>query len=230
MPPQGFHHTHRTSWLRAVVLGANDGITSTASLLVGLASAHASRVSVLIAGVAGVVAGTMSMAAGEYVSVSSQADVEEADLLLERKGLEDDEPAERAELTAIYVSRGLSKELAAEVADQLMASDALGAHARDELGITDTLRARPLQAALASGASFSIGGCIPLIAALLASAPQQRWLVFVTSAVCLALLGGAAARAGGAGVGKGAARVLLWGLLAMGVTAAVGSLLAVVQG
>jgi VIT1/CCC1 family predicted Fe2+/Mn2+ transporter len=211
------------------VLGANDGITSTASLLVGLASAHASRASLLIAGVAGVVAGTMSMAAGEYVSVSSQADVEEADLLLERKGLEDDEPAERAELTAIYVSRGLTTELAAEVADQLMARDALGAHARDELGITDTLRARPLQAAIASGASFSIGGCIPLIAAVIASAPEQGRLVFVTSAVSLALLGAAAARAGGASALKGSVRVLLWGLLAMGVTAAVGSLLAIVE-
>lgn len=225
MPPLRFHRTHRTSWLRAAVLGANDGITSTASLLVGLASAHASRSSLLIAGVAGVVAGTMSMAAGEYVSVSSQADAEEADLLLERKGLEDDEPGEREELTGIYVSRGLTTELAAQVADQLMARDALGAHARDELGITDTLRARPLQAALASGASFSVGGAIPMLAALLASTAHQSLIIFLSSAACLAFLGAAAARAGGASMWKGTSRVLLWGILAMGVTAIVGSLL-----
>lgn len=226
MPPLRFHRTHRTSWLRAAVLGANDGITSTASLLVGLASAHASRSSLLIAGVAGVVAGTMSMAAGEYVSVSSQADAEEADLLLERKGLEDDEPGEREELTGIYVSRGLTTELAAQVADQLMARDALGAHARDELGITDTLRARPLQAAVASGASFSVGGAIPMLAAVLAAAPHQSLIIFLSSAACLAFLGGASARAGGASMWKGTLRVLLWGILAMGVTAIVGSLLA----
>lgn len=228
MPPQRFHHTHRTSWLRAAVLGANDGVISTASLLVGLASAHASRSSLLIAGVAGVVAGTMSMAAGEYVSVSSQADAEQADLRLERKGLEDDEPGERAELTAIYVARGLRPELASQVADELMARDALGAHARDELGITDTLRARPLQAAAASGATFSIGGAIPVLAALLASASHQWVVIFVTSAVCLALLGAAAARAGGASVWKGTSRVLLWGVVAMGITAGVGTLLSAV--
>jgi VIT1/CCC1 family predicted Fe2+/Mn2+ transporter len=223
MPPQRFHHTHRTSWLRAAVLGANDGITSTASLLVGMASAHASPGNLLLAGVAGLVAGTLSMAAGEYVSVSSQADAEKADLLLERKGLEDNEPAERAELTSIYVARGLTTELAAQVADQLMARDALAAHARDELGITETLRARPLQAALASGASFSVGALVPLLAAIF-GAPQAS-VISVTSLVCLTLLGAAAAQAGGASILTGAARLLLWGALAMGITAAVGAAL-----
>lgn len=230
MPPLHFHRTHRTSWLRATVLGANDGITSTASLLVGLSSAHASWASLVIAAVAAVVAGTMSMAAGEYVSVSSQADVEEADLLLERRGIEDNEPAERDELRQIYVSRGLTLELATQVADQLMARDALGAHARDELGITETLRARPLQAACASGASFALGGFIPVLAALVAAPAYQRPVVFVTSIACLALLGAAAARAGGASVWKGTTRVLIWGVLAMGITAVVGTLLAAVEG
>lgn len=222
MPPLRFHRTQRTGWLRAAVLGANDGITSTASLLVGLASAHSSRDTLLTAGVAALVAGTMSMAAGEYVSVSSQADTEKADLLLERKGLETDEPAERAELTAIYVARGLTTELAIQVTDQLMARDALGAHARDELGITDALRARPLQAALASAASFSVGALIPLLAALLSDTLP---VISLTSLLCLMLLGAAAARAGGASMVTGAVRVLLWGALAMGVTAAVGALL-----
>jgi vacuolar iron transporter family protein len=225
MPPPKYHHTHRTGWLRAAVLGANDGIISTASLLAGMASAHASRSSLLLAAVAGLTAGTMSMAAGEYVSVSSQADVEEADLRLERKGLESDPPGEQAELTEIYRSRGLSPELARQVAEQLMARDALGAHARDELGITDTMRARPLQAALASGLSFCCGAIVPLLAILLG--PPHPLYIGAVSLLCLALLGAAAARIGGASIVAGSGRILLWGGLAMAVTAAIGALLSV---
>jgi vacuolar iron transporter family protein len=218
-----FHRTHRTSWLRAAVLGANDGIISTASLLVGMASAHAARSSLLIAGVAGLAAGTMSMAAGEYVSVSSQADVEAADLQLERTGLEADPPGEHAELSQIYESRGLSPELARQVAAQLMARDALGAHARDELGITETMRARPLQAALASGLSFCGGALVPLLSIVLA--PPDPVAISISSLVCLGLLGAAAASIGGASPVTGACRVLLWGSLAMAATAAIGLLL-----
>jgi VIT1/CCC1 family predicted Fe2+/Mn2+ transporter len=225
MPPLRHHRSHRTSWLRAAVLGANDGIISTASLLVGMASAQAPRDSLLLAGIAGLVAGTMSMAAGEYVSVSSQADVEAADLRLERKGLENDPPGEHAELTQIYESRGLSPELAHQVAAQLMARDALGAHARDELGITDTMRARPLQAALASGTSFCAGALVPLLAIVLG--PPHPLFICVSSLVCLALLGALAARIGGAGMLTGAGRVLLWGSFAMGTTAIIGALLGV---
>jgi vacuolar iron transporter family protein len=218
------HRTGKAGWLRAAVLGANDGILSTASLVLGVAAAHGSHSGVLIAGVAGLVAGAMSMAAGEYVSVHSQADTERADLKLERKELRTDDKGEHRELAAIYVGRGLDPALAKQVADQLMAHDALGAHARDELGISETLRARPIQAALASAASFSIGAAMPLF--VTAIAPQASVIIFVaaTSLACLAGLGALAARAGGASVATGAIRVTFWGALAMAVTAGVGTL------
>jgi len=218
------HRTHRTGWLRAAVMGANDGILSTASLMLGVATAHAAYDNILLAGVAGLVAGTMAMAAGEYVSVSSQADTERADLALERHGIASDEAAERDELAAIYVGRGLDAALAAQVARQLMAHDALGAHARDELGISETLRARPLQAALVSGVSFAGGALIPLVAVL--AAPAELFVVSLVgiSLVFLAGLGGLAARTGGANIALGAARVLFWGALAMAATAGVGAL------
>jgi len=224
MPHVEHHRSHRTGWLRAAVLGANDGIVSTASLLLGVASAQASRGSVVLAGVAGLVAGAMSMAAGEYISVSSQKDTELADLALEREGLASDEEAEREELAEIYVARGLEPGLAREVAEQLMAHDALGAHARDELGISETLRARPSQAALSSAASFAAGAVIPLVVVLLS--PQDRAIPATAAAslVALGLLGAAAARAGGANMVAGAARVLFWSALAMAVTAGVGAL------
>jgi VIT1/CCC1 family predicted Fe2+/Mn2+ transporter len=192
--------------------------------LLGVAAAHASHGNLLIAGVAGLVAGTMAMAAGEYVSVSSQSDTEQADLAMEREGLAEDEASEREELAAIYVNRGLDRELANRVAEQLMAYDALGAHARDELGISDTLSARPLQAALASAASFVVGAAMPLLTAVIV--PETRLIPFVAgvSLVFLAVLGGVAARVGGAGVAAGAIRVLFWGALAMGVTAGAGAL------
>jgi VIT1/CCC1 family predicted Fe2+/Mn2+ transporter len=218
------HRTHRVGWLRAAVLGANDGIISTASLLVGVAAAHASREAVLTAGVAGLVAGAMSMAAGEYVSVSSQADTEGADLARERKELEEDDEGERQELTSIYVDRGLDPMLAKQVADQLMAHDALGAHARDELGISVNLKARPVQAALASGATFSVGAALPLLTVLVAPEAGLVPIVFGTSLCSLAGLGLLAGFAGGAPMGKAAARVAFWGALAMGLTAAVGAL------
>jgi vacuolar iron transporter family protein len=219
-----FHHTQRTGWLRAAVLGANDGVLSTGSLVLGVASAHASHRDVLIAGMAGLVAGAMAMAAGEYVSVSSQADTEQADLAIERKGLAMDNEGEHRELAQIYIERGLKPDIAREVADELMARDALGAHARDELGITETLRARPLQAALASAASFTIGAAMPLLTAVVA--PEANAIPFVAGAslAFLAVLGAFAARAGGASIGKGAARVLFWGALAMVLTAGVGAL------
>nr|WP_294557353.1 VIT family protein [uncultured Rhodopila sp.] len=224
MPPKEQHRSHRTGWLRAAVLGANDGILSTGSLLLGVASSNASHSSILIAGIASLVAGAMAMAAGEYVSVSSQADTEEADLALERLGLETDLAYEHEELTRIYVERGLTTELAREVVTQLMARDALGAHARDEIGITDTQAARPLQAAAASGASFTVGAILPLAGAVLVTGPDLIPVVAGTSLVFLALLGAMAARAGGASLVRGAARVLFWGALAMGVTAGVGAL------
>jgi VIT1/CCC1 family predicted Fe2+/Mn2+ transporter len=223
MPPLSHHRAHRTSWLRAAVLGANDGIISTGSLLVGMSAAHASHSNLLLAAVAALAAGTMSMAAGEYVSVSSQADVEEADLRLERRGLETDPPGEHAELSAIYEARGLTPELARQVASQLMARDALAAHARDELGITDTMRARPLQAALASGVSFSAGALLPLLVILFAT--PSPLIICAASLACLAVLGAAAARIGGASMLTGARRVLVWGSLAMAITAAIGRLL-----
>jgi VIT1/CCC1 family predicted Fe2+/Mn2+ transporter len=218
------HRTGRVAWLRAAVLGANDGILSTASLVLGVAAAHATHSSIMIAGVAGLVAGAMSMAAGEYVSVHSQADTEKADLKLERKELKTDDEGERKELAAIYVGRGLDRMLAKKVTDQLMAHDALGAHARDELGISAASRARPIQAALASAASFAVGAAMPLL--VTAIAPQAGLIPFVsgTSLLFLALLGGLAARVGGAGVMVGAVRVTFWGALAMAVTAGVGAL------
>ena len=216
------HRTDRIGWLRAAVLGANDGILSTASLVLGVAAAHANHSNVLVAGVAGLVAGSMSMAAGEYVSVHSQADTERADLALERAELKADDKGEHKELMAIYVARGLDPSLAKEVAKQLMVHDAIGAHARDELGISGTLRARPIQAALASAASFAVGAAMPLAVTALAPLAGLIALVSGTSLVFLALLGGLAARAGGARVTMGAIRVTFWGALAMAVTAGVG--------
>jgi VIT1/CCC1 family predicted Fe2+/Mn2+ transporter len=224
------HRAARVSWLRAAVLGANDGIVSTASLLVGVAAAESSHTAVLAAGIAGVVAGAMSMAAGEYVSVHSQADTEKADLDRERRELETDDAGERRELMGIYIGRGLTPELARQVADQLMSHDALGAHARDELGITELSSARPLQAAAASAASFAIGAVLPLLVAALA--PTSMVLVAVPAAalVFLALLGGVAARAGGARMFVAAARVTFWGALAMAVTAGIGALFGTIAG
>jgi VIT1/CCC1 family predicted Fe2+/Mn2+ transporter len=206
------HRTGRVAWLRAAVLGANDGILSTASLVLGVAAAHGTHSGVMVAGVAGMVAGAMAMAAGEYVSVHSQADTQQADLKLERAELKTDDAGERKELAAIYVARGLDRKLAKEVADQLMAHDALGAHARDELGINAASRARPIQAAMASAASFSVGAALPLL------------VTAGTSLLFLAFLGGLAARVGGASVRLGAIRVTFWGALAMAVTAGVGAL------
>jgi vacuolar iron transporter family protein len=218
------HRIGRIGWLRAAVLGANDGILSTASLVLGVAAAHATHSNVLVAGVAGLVAGSMSMAAGEYVSVHSQADTERAELKQERAELRADSKGEHKELAAIYVARGLTPALAKKVAEQLMAHDALGAHARDELGISETLRARPIQAALASAGSFAVGAAMPLVVTALTPAAWLIPLVAGTSLVFLALLGGLAARAGGAGVTAGAIRVTFWGALAMAVTAGVGAL------
>jgi VIT1/CCC1 family predicted Fe2+/Mn2+ transporter len=216
------HRSNRIGWLRAAVLGANDGIVSTASLVVGVAAAQATQHNIMIAGVAGLVAGAMSMAAGEYVSVHSQADAEQADLDRERRELETDDQGERRELAAIYVARGLDPALAATVADQLTAHDALGAHARDELGIFEG-STRPIQAALASAASFSIGAALPLIVALVVPASLLISLVAGASIAFLAFLGAVAARVGGANVVTGATRVTLWGALAMGITAGVGA-------
>jgi VIT1/CCC1 family predicted Fe2+/Mn2+ transporter len=218
------HRTDRIGWLRAAVLGANDGIVSTASLVVGVAAANASQSSVLITGIAGLVAGAMSMAAGEYVSVHAQADTEKADLSRERTELAADPAAELRELTAIYVKRGLAPALARQVAEQLTAHDALGAHARDELGISKTFMARPLQAALASAASFAIGAALPLAVTALAPAPGLMFSVAGMSLVFLAALGIVAARVGGAGVLTSAWRVTFWGALAMAITAGVGAL------
>lgn len=218
------HRTDRIGWLRAAVLGANDGIVSTASLLLGVAAANASHGNILITGVAGLVAGAMSMAAGEYVSVHSQADTENADLSRERAELQANPAGEERELTAIYVARGLQPALARQVASQLMAHDALGAHARDELGISSTMSARPVQAALASAASFAAGAALPLAVAALAPASALIAAVSATSLLFLALLGAMAARAGGASMRVGAWRVGFWGALAMGITAGVGAL------
>lgn len=218
------HRTNRIGWLRAAVLGANDGIVSTASLIVGVAAAQAGKNEVLVAGVAGLVAGAMSMAAGEYVSVSSQADTEKADLARERMELDTDDLFEREELAAIYVSRGLDAKLAREVADQLMQHDALGAHARDELGITDALSARPVQAAFSSAGSFAVGATLPLLAVLIASPSILIPLVSGSTLVFLAALGIMAAHAGGAPYLRSTARVVFWGAIAMGLTALVGSM------
>jgi len=218
------HRTERIGWLRAAVLGANDGIVSTSSLVVGVAAAHAARNEILVAGVAGLVAGAMSMAAGEYVSVSSQADTEQADIERERKELGADDQHEHEELTAIYAKRGLDASLAKQVADQLMAHDALTAHARDELGISDTLSARPVQAALASAGTFAVGAAMPLLTVLVTPKSALIPVVVGGSILLLALLGGLGARAGGAPVTKAALRVTFWGALAMGLTAGVGAL------
>jgi VIT1/CCC1 family predicted Fe2+/Mn2+ transporter len=218
------HRAARTGWLRAAVLGANDGLLSTASLVLGVAAANGNRSSVLIAGFAALVAGAMSMAAGEYVSVHSQKDTEDADLALERRELRADDIGEHKELAAIYVGRGLDPVLAKRVADQLMARDALGAHARDELGITPTLEARPIQAALASAASFILGAAIPLIVVALVPAASLLIAVPASSLLVLACLGALAARTGGARMAPGAIRVTFWGALAMGVTAGAGAL------
>jgi VIT1/CCC1 family predicted Fe2+/Mn2+ transporter len=216
------HRTGRIGWLRAAVLGANDGILSTSSLVLGVAAAHATHRNVLVAGGAGLVAGAMSMAAGEYVSVHSQADTEQAELDLERAELKADDKGEHRELMAIYVARGLDPALAKKVADQLMVHDALGAHARDELGISETFRARPIQAALASAGSFAVGAAMPLLVTVIAPAAGLVPLVSATSLVFLAILGGLAARAGGAKMTMGAVRVTFWGALAMALTAGVG--------
>ena len=225
-----FHRSDRIGWLRAAVLGANDGIVSTASLILGVAAASASRGEVLLAGVAGMVAGAMSMAAGEYVSVRSQADVETADLARERRELATDVASEQRELASIYVERGLRPELAEQVALQLMAHDAMGAHARDELGISEAFTARPVQASLASAASFTAGAALPLFVAAATPAPLLSVTVAVSSLVFLASLGALAARTGGAPVVPGAWRVTFWGALAMALTAVVGALFGTVVG
>jgi VIT1/CCC1 family predicted Fe2+/Mn2+ transporter len=216
------HRIQHIGWLRAAVLGANDGIVSTASLIVGVAAANATHSSVLVAGIAGLVAGAMSMAAGEYVSVSSQADTERADMERERIELESDEEHEREELTAIYVRRGLEPGLAKQVADQLMAKDALAAHMRDELGISEVSTARPIQAALTSAATFAIGAALPLLVVVIAPLPQLVPTVMATSLLFLALLGMLSAYTGGARPGIGAVRVTFWGALAMALTAGIG--------
>ncbi|MBA8889553.1 VIT1/CCC1 family predicted Fe2+/Mn2+ transporter [Dokdonella fugitiva] len=229
-PLQRHHETHRSErsgWLRAAVLGANDGLLSTAGLVVGVASADATRSAVLLAGFAGLVAGAFSMAAGEYVSVSSQADAEAADREIEKRELNEDPHGEREELVNIYRRRGLDAELATKVADQLTAHDALGAHLRDELGLTETLRARPLQAALTSAITFSVGAGLPLFAVTLAPATHIAPVVAAATLVSLGVLGAVAARTGGAPVASGALRVLFWGALAMAATAAVGKLFGV---
>jgi VIT1/CCC1 family predicted Fe2+/Mn2+ transporter len=222
MKTESFHRIHHAGWLRAAVLGANDGIVSTASLVVGVAAAAADRSGVLIAGVAGLVAGAMSMAAGEYVSVSSQADIEKADLQREREELANNHEFEVRELTHIYQRRGLEKELAQQVAMQLMAHDALGAHARDELGISEITSARPLQAALASAGTFAVGAVLPLLA--VAAAPERRIALWVSiaSLLALAMLGVLSARVGGARTWVATGRIVFWGALAMALTAVVG--------
>ena len=227
MPPKEQHYTDRVGRLRAAVLGANDGIVSTASLVIGVAAASATRGNIILAGVAGLVAGAMSMAAGEYVSVSSQADTENADLARERAELDADGDFELHELATIYVERGLDEKLARQVAQQLMHHDALGAHARDELGISHTMSANPVQAALASAATFAVGAALPLITVLLVPENLITLIVSITSLVFLALLGGVSARAGGAPIAKAIARVTFWGALAMAATAVIGSLFGV---
>ena len=223
-----FHRSHRIGWLRAAVLGANDGIVSTASLIIGVAAAHTSHSAILLTGVAGLAAGAMSMAAGEYVSVSSQADTETADLARERQELATEPDHELEELRGIYVGRGLTPDLAQKVALQLTAHDALGAHARDELGISEILTARPIQAALYSAVTFAVGAALPLLVTYFASETNTVLYVSFMSLVFLALLGGLAAKAGGANIWKGTARVAFWGALAMAITAGVGSLFGVV--
>ncbi|MBW8282809.1 MAG: VIT family protein [Rhizobium sp.] len=217
------HLVSRIGWLRAAVLGANDGIVSTASLVVGVASASAGASEVLVAGIAGLVAGAMSMAAGEYVSVSSQSDTEQADLDRERRELETQPEFEREELAQIYVARGVNPDLARQVADQLMAKDALAAHAHDELGISEMTTARPIQAALTSAATFAVGAALPLLMVVLSPASLLVWTVSVASLVFLALLGAVGARAGGANVWRATLRVTFWGAFAMALTAGIGA-------
>ncbi len=222
------HRSHRVGWLRAAVLGANDGIVSTASLIIGVTAAGATSDNILLAGIAGLVAGAMSMAAGEYVSVCSQADTEKADLVLESKSLEENPKFEQDELAKIYESRGLGPRLAKQVAEELMAHDALGAHARDEIGISENANAQPIQAALSSAVTFTLGAALPLIIVWLVPESQIITLVAVSSLILLALLGGLAASAGGAAISVGAIRVTFWGALAMTVTAVVGRMFGVV--
>ena len=217
------HRSERIGWLRAAVLGANDGIVSTASLVVGVAASNAPLSQTILAGFAGLVAGAMSMAAGEYVSVSSQADTERADLARERRELETELPAERRELASIYQQRGLDSDLAVKVAEQLMAHDALGAHARDELGISEMHAARPIQAAMASAATFAVGAAMPLVTVLIAPASHTAAVVTAVSLVALSALGAVAAKAGGAPVVRATARVTFWGALAMALTAGAGA-------
>ena len=221
------HRSHRVGWLRAAVLGANDGIVSTASLIIGVAAASTTHESILLAGAAGLVAGAMSMAAGEYVSVSSQADTEHADLALEKKSLQQDFESEKIELAKIYETRGVEPVLAQQVAEQLMAHDALGAHARDEIGISESRNAQPVQAALSSAGTFTVGAALPLLVAWAIPGEQLIFLVAVLSLVFLALLGSIAARAGGAPMTVGAIRVTFWGALAMALTAGVGRIFGV---
>jgi len=222
------HRSHRVGWLRAAVLGANDGIVSTASLIIGVAAASSTHEGILLAGVAGLVAGAMSMAAGEYVSVSSQSDTENADLAIEKQSLEQDVDFEKEELAIIYERRGLESALAKQVAEQLMAHDALGAHARDEIGISESVSAQPVQAAFASAGTFTVGAALPLVVAWAVPGSQLISVVAVSSLVFLALLGGIAARAGGAPITIGAIRVTFWGALAMALTAGVGRIFGVV--
>jgi VIT1/CCC1 family predicted Fe2+/Mn2+ transporter len=224
------HMVHRIGWLRAAVLGANDGIVSTSSLVVGVAASGTGRTEVLIAGLAGLVAGAMSMAAGEYVSVSSQADAEEADLAREKRELAEMPGEELEELTRIYEARGLTRDLAEQVAAQLTERDALGSHARDELGISETVTAHPIQAALVSAMTFAAGAVVPLVVAMLAPPSQIVPFVAVATLLSLAILGGLGAAAGGAGILRGAVRVTFWGALAMAVTALVGSIFGVTVG
>jgi VIT1/CCC1 family predicted Fe2+/Mn2+ transporter len=218
------HLVQRIGWLRAAVLGANDGILSTASLIVGVAAAESDRATILLTGIAGLVAGAMSMAAGEYVSVSSQADAENADRARESRELHEEPEAERQELAAIYRHRGLDRDLALQVADQLMAHDALGAHMRDELGVHEELVARPVQAAFASAASFAAGAILPVLTVLVFGGQRLVTAVIVVSLVLLAILGALGARTGGASIGRGVTRVVFWGALAMAVTFGIGHL------
>lgn len=222
------HRSHRVGWLRAAVLGANDGIVSTASLIIGVAAASSTHDGILLAGIAGLVAGAMSMAAGEYVSVSSQSDTENADLALEKKSLEEDIEFEKDELAKIYQGRGLEPLLAKQVAEQLMAYDALGAHARDEIGISETGKAQPVQAAFSSAGTFTLGASFPLLVAWIVPGAQLIAVVAIFSLVFLAILGGLAAYVGGASITVGAVRVTFWGALAMALTAGVGRLFGVV--
>lgn len=228
MSQHELHRSHRVGWLRAAVLGANDGIVSTASLIIGVAAAGTSQQGIILAGAAGLVAGAMSMAAGEYVSVSSQADTESADLMRERKSLEQDIEYEKNELAKIYETRGLDSGLAKQVAEQLMAHDALGAHARDEIGISESVSVQPIQAAFYSAVTFTIGAVLPLLVAWVVPVSKLITVVAIASLVFLALLGGIAARTGGASMAVGAMRVTFWGALAMALTAGVGRLFGVV--